>query len=140
MKILLILSITIILSAFDNVTAAKIFNKIFLDMLQKQEINVYTNDKVYLDVIEKAENLSVSNSCETADIVLITQADTVSNTCKEKPAFATSKKAFKTFDDAVGSFYWDRGHIKIKFSKNRLEKFNIRLSSSYDKYYIKEES
>ncbi len=138
MKILLIISLAIVLSAFDTITAAKIFDKIFHGMISKEYIAVYSSNKIYREVILSATSLHLSDSCKDADIVLIDNLSEIPKECKDKILFSTSYLAFKKFDNAVGAFYWDRGHISIKFLKSRLDKHKIKLPNTFKKYMMKE--
>ena len=139
MKTLLILSLALVLSAFDNITAAKIFDKLFQTMMNKQDVKVYTSNETYQKVILGAPSLKMTDSCYEADIILVDALNEISKECEEKLFFTTSYFVFKKFDNAVGAFYWDRGHISIKFYKSRLDKYNVKLPHTFTKYLVKEE-
>lgn len=139
MKTLLILFLALVLSAFDSVTAVKIFDKLFMAMINKQNITVYTSSETYQDVINNSFYLHLNDDCMYADIILVDSMKEIPKECEEKLFFTTSYLVFKEFDNAVGAFYWDRGHISIKFSKSRLDKHNIKLPDTFKKYILEKE-
>ena len=139
MKTLLILLLASVLSAFDTITAAKIFDKIFQAMTDKQQVKVYSSNEMYKEVVISAPSLNLVSSCKEADIILIDSMKEIPKECKEKLFFTTSNFVFKKFDNAVGAFYCDRGHISIKFSESRLDNHNVKLPNSFKKYISKEE-
>jgi len=122
------------LVAFDRATASKIFDKIFHAMLNKKEITVYTMDREYQDVIMDAPELYLCTLVSKADIILVNKLSEVPKGSANRLLFATSYLVYKENRDAVGAFYWDRGHIKIEFSRQRLLEKSIRLPQSFDKY------
>lgn len=136
MKAILLLSLALMLSAFDTQTAARIFDKIFHAMISQENITVYTVSDTYSEVVIHAPTLHLSGSCKDADIILVDDIREVPAKCNEKLLFTTSYAVFKKMDNAVGAFYWDRGHITIKFSKSRLFKHNITLPENFNKYIM----
>jgi len=138
MKIALILSFSLALFAFDSLTASKIFDKILHGLMQKEKISVYTSNEKYAGVIRDAQRLVLIKDAKKADIILVNDFDEIPEGSERQLLFSTSYPVFKQMDNAVGAFYWDRGHIKIEFSKRRLKKYNISLKPSLSKY-IKED-
>ena len=134
MKIVLILFLTLELLAFDSATASKIFDKIFHAMIKKEKISVYVINENYIKVIVNSPNLYISDQPKDADIILVDGFNEIPEDCSDKLLFTTSYPVYKDTKNAVGAFYWDRGHIKIEFSKQRLKKSKISLPSSFDKY------
>ena len=134
MKIFLILALSLELFAFDRITASKIFDKIFQALVPKEKILVYANDEMYADVIFNSMYLSLSDDSKIADIILVTSIKDIPINSENKLLFATSYLVYKQNKNAVGAFYWDRGHIKIEFSKSRLRDKNISLPESFEKY------
>lgn len=134
MKKILILFLFLELFAFDNATASKIFDKIFHAIVKKEDVSVYTSNETYKGVINMTPNLYLEADYENADIILVNSLNEIPKNCLNKVLFTTSYLVFKHIDDAVGAFYWDRGHIKIEFSKKRLKDHNISLPESFEKY------
>ncbi len=130
----LILLLSISLQAFDSGTAAKIFEKIFVAMLHKESIQVYTGNEAYSKVIYLAPSLSVTGDFKAADIILVDDFDEIPQGSEGMLMFSTSYPVYKEVDDAVGAFYWDRGRIKIEFSKERLKAKKITLPDTFNKY------
>ena len=138
MKTLLILFLPLLLSAFDNITAGKIFDKIFQAMIDKPQVKIYSSNDIYKKVVITASSLTLTESCKDADIILVDSMKEIPKECEEKMFFTTSNRVFKNFDNAVGAFYWDRGHIRIKFLQSRLDNYNLKLPDTFNKY-IEEE-
>ena len=138
MKTLFILFLPLLLSAFDTIVAGKIFHKIFLAMIDKSQVKVYTSNDVYKKVVITAPSLNLLNDCKEADIILLTTMKEISKKCEEKIHFTTSNRVYNKFNNAVGAFYWDKGHIKIKFLQSRLDKHNVQLPNNFKKYIQKE--
>lgn len=134
MKKALILLLFLELFAFDTVTASKIFDKIFHAMVKKENISVYTVDEIYKEVIAITPTLYLNDNYEEADIILVNDFSEIPESSSDKLIFTTSYPVFRDTDYAVGAFYWDRGHIKIEFSKRKLRDKNILLPSSFEKY------
>lgn len=134
MKLFLILSLSLELFAFDQVTASKIFDKIFGAMIQKEKILVYAPDEMYAEVISHSMYLTISKDFEGADIILIHKLKDIPHGSEDKLMFTTSYLVYKKTKSAVGAFYWDRGHFKIEFSKKRLKDKKISLPASFQKY------
>jgi len=133
-KLLLFFYLVFELAAFDSATASKIFDKIFHAMINKEKISVYTKTKTYQNVILDSAHLNLSSSPKTADIILVNHLNEVPKNSKHYLLFSTSYLVYKENENTVGAFYWDRGHIKIEFSRKRLLHKNIKLPSSFDKY------
>jgi hypothetical protein len=135
LKSLLLLCVLIFeLFAFDSVTASKIFDKIFHAMINKEKLSVYTKTKIYQDVILDSEHLQLSSSAETADIILVSHLNEIPKNSNKYLLFSTSYLVYENNENTVGAFYWDRGHIKIEFSRKRLQNKKIKLPNSFNKY------
>ena len=133
-KYLLFFILGLQLFAFDSATASKIFDKIFHAMLNQKEITVYTMDEDYQKVIIDASELYLCTLASKSDIILVNKLSEVPKGSENRLLFATSYLVYKENKNAVGAFYWDRGHIKIEFSRQRLLDKNIHLPQSFDKY------
>jgi len=130
-----ILLLTLNLSAFDTQMASKIFDKIFLALIDKKEIYVYTKDERYYEVIEQAPHLSLVKNSSYADIVLVNNCKNLSPESSLK-LFTTNLTIYKKREESIGIFYWKHGRPKIIFSKERLKKFNIIVNKQWQKYII----
>jgi len=136
-KILFSLILTVQVLAFDTPTAAKIFNKIFNEMSMQTPIRVYCINAKYQKVIQLAKDLKLEKNVTFADIVLV---DALSEIPKGKHPiiFTTNLSVFRKNTHAIGAFYWEHGRPKIVFLQSRLQKHNITLSKSFQRYIVKE--
>ena len=138
MKIILIVLLALNLYAFDIKLASKIFNKLFIAIVQKDNIYVFTKEEEYFEVIKLAEHLNLANKPQNADIILVNKEINLPKNLN-KILFTTEYKLFKKNQHAIGVFYWKHGRPKIIFTKERLKYFNITLDSKWNKY-IKSEN
>ncbi|QOY55740.1 hypothetical protein HUE87_05815 [Candidatus Sulfurimonas marisnigri] len=134
MKFILFVLLALELFAFDTATASKIFDKIFLAMVDKDNISVYTVNNKYKEVVLASSNLYISSEVESADIILVDSLEEIPKNSEGLLLFTTSHVVYKVNKDSVGAFYWDRGHIKIEFSRVRLHNKQISLPQNFDKY------
>ncbi len=119
--------------AFDTSMAAKIYDKLFLAVIQKERVAVYTVDKAYFEVIEQAPDLYLVEGPEQADIALVNHKEDLPSTTYPL-IFTTDIRIYEEHLSTIGIFYWDHGRPKIIFSKERLRAFNITLHEQWSKY------
>jgi len=124
------------LNAFDIKIAAKIFDKIFTALIQKDTINVYTKDKEYIKVVRLAQHLKLMHTISNADIVLINDNNNLPKN-NNIPLFTTNLTLYEKHKNMIGVFYWKHGRPKIAFSKEGLLDFKIILDSKWKKYVKK---
>ena len=133
-KFFLILLLVVNTYAFDVQIASKIFDKLFVALIQKNDSNilVYTKDKEYYAVIDAAEHLELITNSDQSDIILVNKEE---NLPKSSVAlFTTNTKLFLKNENVLCVFFWKHGRPKIIFSQERLENFNITLDKKWSKY------
>lgn len=119
--------------AFDTGMAAKIYERLFHAVVQKEHITVYTVDEEYIEVVHLSPALELTTKLANADIALITHKKDLPSTTYPL-VFTTDLRIYKEHPSAIGIFYWEHGRPKIIFSKERLKKFKITLSPEWSKY------
>jgi len=132
MKILLILFLVSTIYAGDLKLASNIFEKIILAISHdtKTKIYIYT----HIEAIEEySEKFNLVNSCEDSDIVILSSVKNIPSRCSSKLLFGTRYKHLKN-KKVIGAFFWQKGRPNVLFYRDRLEKNNIKLDSSFDKY------
>jgi len=132
MKIFLILFLVSTIYAGDLKLASNIFEKIILAISHdtKPKIYIYT----HIEAIEEySEKFNLVNSCEDSDIVILSSVKKIPSRCSSKLLFGTRYKHLKN-KKVIGAFFWQKGRPNILFYRDRLEKNNIKLDSSFDKY------
>jgi len=111
----------------------KIINKISLALTNKSLVFVHTDNKESLDIIFKSKKLRYASTCEKANLILTDNKNF--DECKDKRlVFATNYLSFKSLQDAVGAFFYQKGRPNIVFRKEILEKHNISLPEEFDKF------
>lgn len=120
------------IDASDIKLASSIFNNIISAITYKTKSFVYIHTQV--DTIEKYPgNLIRVYDCKEADVVVLSNTKNIPDSCSGKILFGT-RYYHMEHNDVVGSFFWQKGRPNILFYQKRLEKYNIRLESDYDKY------
>ena len=119
--------------ALNAKTASKIYTKIFKAMLDKDRIYVYVENEKYMGIFNYTDSMEYAANKENSDIILVTTKEELSMD-DSKIFFTTEIALMEQHDNILGAFYWDHGRPKIIFIKDRLEKHNIKLHKSFQKY------
>ena len=134
-KVFLICIFISTIYASDVKLASSIFSMVAVALTQKTNPGVY----VHLE-IESIENypaqLIIIDSCLQADIVILSNTKNIPKQCEGKILFGTRYSHLKD-TRVVGAFFWQKGRPNILFYRDRLEKNNIKLDSSFNKYIEK---
>lgn len=128
------------LHAFDTITAAKIFNKLFTAMVPATVVYVYTASPEYREVIVRAENLYLTSSVKTADVILVTTFQDLPEGSEGRLLFATSLALLRKNPSVVGAFYWKKGRVQIEFVASRLRAHHIVLPPAFASFIVEEPS
>lgn len=113
--------------------AAKIIDKISMELTKKEKVSVFTNDIRNLYIIKISKHLNREKDCQKADLVL-TKEQKLPLCNNNTLIFATDYLAFKKLPEAIGAFFYQKGRPNIVFRKEILAKHNIVLSKEFEKY------
>lgn len=113
---------------------SSIIKVIFQALYQKQNITVFVSDETKTIIVKEA-GFSVATLCSKADIVY---TNSILENCTNKPIFTDNYPLFKENTNVIGAFYWSKGRPNIMFSSKRMEKFNMGLPTSLQKYEMSE--
>jgi len=131
-KIIFVFLIITTVNAGDIKKASSIFNMVIKNITHKHAPKVYLH--VEIESIKKyPKNLKITTRCSDADVVVLSTVKYIPSTCKDKILFGTRYSHLKN-TNVVGAFFWQKGRPNILFYKKRLDKYNIRLGSGFDKY------
>lgn len=83
-----------------------------------------------------SDGLELVYSCSNADVVVVSTLKNLPDLCFDKIIFGTKYSHLKD-SRVVGAFFWQKGRPNILFYKDRLDKNDIKLDSSFDKYIEK---
>ncbi len=119
----------------DTQKASSIFNMIAKSITQKTNPNVYIHTEIESLKLYPGE-LNIVTDCSKADMVILSHTKDISLKCKKKILFGTRYSHLKN-TNVIGAFFWQKGRPNILFYQKRLDKHNIKLSSSFDKYIEK---
>ncbi len=112
--------------------ASSIFNNIVNSLSGKYYAPVYIHTRI--ESIQKYPgNINILKNCSEADIVILSNVKNIPYECKNKILFGTRYYHLKN-PNVIGAFFWQKGRPNILFYKSRLDKHNIKLDSSFDKY------
>ena len=131
-KLLLILILTITVHASDNKKASDIFNLLVKEITKKASPNVYLF-KGNSSIEEYPGSLNIVTECNKADLIILSTTRNIPKGCLEKILFGTRYSHLKN-SNVVGAFFWQKGRPNILFYKKRLEKNNLKLDSSFNRY------
>jgi len=132
MKILLILFLVTTIYASDLKLASSIFEKITVAISHEDKPKIYVYS--HIDAIEEChEKFNLVDNCIDADIVLLSTIKNIPSTCRDKILFGTRYKHLKN-KNVIGAFFWQKGRPNVLFYKDRLDKKNIKLDVSLNKY------
>ena len=106
-------------------------------MLAK-EITKKTNPSVYLhignDYIQQNPgSINIVTECSNADLIILSTTKKIPQECSNKILFGTRYSHLKN-PNVIGSFFWQKGRPNILFYEKRLQKNDIKLHSSFNKY------
>lgn len=121
--------------ASDEELESSIFNKLVTAVTKKEKSKVYIHTKVE-SIKEHTAEFILVDGCEDADVVILSTVENIPQGCNKKILFGTRYSHLKD-DRVVGAFFWQKGRPNILFYKNRLDKNNIMLNPSFDKYIEK---
>jgi len=110
----------------------KLYEKIFSSIYPSQKLKIYSDDTVS-ELLKKSDMFIIVSTCDDANI-LIGKNFSFDKKCTNKPQFATSYNSFINNENVIGAFYWRKGRPQIKFKKDILNKFNITLPKSLEKF------
>jgi len=131
-KILLTLFLITSIYASDDKKASGIFNLIIKEVTKKEDPTVYIHTSIS-SLQKYPGNIKIVKKCEKADLVILSTTKNIPKECADKILFGTRYSHLKNFN-VIGAFFWQKGRPNILFYKKRLEKQNIKLNSSFDKY------
>ena len=134
-KLLIIfICLFIVLNANDDVYTLNLYEKVFPTIFKKRPIKVFV-DKDTKEMLKNSDKFEIINSCNKSVVLLIGKKfGKISKECKDKPIFSTHYRSYKRQKNSFGALYWRKGRLQIKFKRDVLKRFNIKLPSDLEKY------
>ena len=121
-----------LLLASDEDIATKIYISIAKELSHKTHPTFYLHGTI--KHLNKNKKIPTSLTCEQADIIVLNTLEKLPKNCKEKLLFTNSYNVYAQDENIIGAFFWQKGRPNIIFNKNVLERKNIILSPSFNKY------
>jgi len=112
---------------------AHIFAKIAHEFIDKEVVNIYTDDKSLLKTKGIIPTLKFTTR-EESDIVFLSKEEDIDCEGTTKYIFSTSYKMYKSSKDVIGAFFWQKGRPNIIIKLSMLKKLDIELSQEFQKY------
>ena len=131
-SIIVVLLLSLTLSASSSKSEKKIYGYLLHSIFPaKSTIHVWTDDSKKKEILNGNDIVVVEN-LEDADIVFVYHTKELET---KKILFTGSYKLLKRYvDQAIGGFFWLKGRANIVFLKTNLEKEQIKLPQSLEKY------
>jgi hypothetical protein len=131
----IVLFISTILNSDDLQIESSIFKEVIGAMVKTDNPKVFIY-KENNSLQKYSDGLELVYSCSNADVVVISTLKNLPSLCFDKIIFGTKYSHLKD-SRVVGAFFWQKGRPNILFYKDRLDKNDIKLDSSFDKYIEK---
>ena len=131
----IVLFISTILNSDDLQIESSIFKEVIGGMIKADRPKVFIY-KENNSLQKYSDGLELVHSCSDADVVVVSTLKNLPDVCFDKIIFGTKYSHLKD-TRVIGAFFWQKGRPNILFYKDRLEKNNIKLDSSFDKYIEK---
>lgn len=136
MKTILLLLITGLLvqanGIHGNLDGDRIIIEKMLGSIQNsKKIKVYIQDENFVNIIKKSKILIRVKSCEEADFTLLNEGSLIE--CK-RPSIVFNFREFRASSNAIGVFFWQKGRPTIRFSLNRLNHYNLKVTGELEKF------
>ena len=123
-----------LLNANSNQYEVELYNKVLPSIFTKKPITVFV-DKETKALLKESKKFKIVNKCDAKVVLLIGKNFTnLSTLCRHKPQFSTSYKSFKNDINSFGAFYWRKGRPQIRFQQEVIDRYNLRLPDSLQKY------
>jgi len=134
------------LFALEKGSTLKVYHEIFMSVLHKEKVKVYTSAKELKEVFRTSPEIVLVNDPDLADIVVVDTDRSYQDVLKHMdiqqqykiPFFATHYQLLTAYDNVIGALYWKKGRSQLLFVKPRLERFGIILSSEYKPFIVDE--
>ena len=132
LKLLFFLLPLSILCADATVKEIKIHDSIAKSIFSKGEVKTYIpSSDLHSKISEYSKVMEPSPLLDASYIIL---SDALDINTENAVLFVTDYKLLKKYKNAVGAFYWKKGRPTIIFIRERVERKNISLPSSLEKY------
>ena len=133
-KIIFILLIFWNILFANNSYELKLYEKILPSIFLQMPIKIYT-DKDTKKLLVNSDKFDILTTCTDAVVVIVGKNfENISQECTNKPIFATSYRWFKKNQNSFGAFYWRKGRPQLKFKLDILNKYNLVLPDTFEKY------
>ncbi len=104
---------------------------ILISMSKEAKTTVYTSSNTLKKILCNTDVLKFVQNCEKADFVLSSENE--NKKCK-KPELVFKYTNYIKNPYAVAVFFWQKGRPTIRFSKQRLKKFGIKIHGELSKF------
>lgn len=119
--------------ASDTQLATEIYLTIAKAVTQKEFPSIFVQNGNALLPLE-SEAFSQVKQCRDADFIIVRDYERLPEPCQKKLLFATRYKTFLKHPEIIGAFFWQKGRPNIIFGRERLEKRQLKLDASFDRY------
>ena len=136
MRIFAIFLINILLSlhlfASENKWEGMILKKMLQSIVKDRAVCIYTKDKSLQKEFSKTYRYHIVDECQGSDFVLL-RSNEHNGSCY-KPTIVFNYYDYLHMPTAIGVFFWQKGRPTIRFSKKRLNHFNLEVTGELSKF------
>ena len=133
-KILIIIFMLTSLSYADAQYELILYEKIVPNIFGKKS-KIFV-DKSNTQLFLNSNKLILVYDCKQADVLIGKNFTDLPKECEGKPIFSTNHRSFENNNNAIGAFYWKRYKPTIIFRNSTLNRFNLVLPKSLQRYSI----
>lgn len=111
----------------------KIYERVLPSIFDVDKINVFASGDLRY-TLSKSKHFKVVSDCNDALILMGKGFKGLPKKCLNKPLFATNYITFKKYINSFGAFYWRKARPQLRFKKDVLKKFGLKLPRKLYKY------
>ncbi len=118
----------------------KIIEKVFRDLLSKEEVFIYVigsrKEEFIKSVEEFSDHLKPVKDCKKGEILFIAglYRKEIPPDCRGMLIFGSRREYIYRFPNSIGSFYWRKGRPNLTIIRERLKKWKMKLPKEYDQF------
>ena len=131
------------LYGLESQTTLRLYESLFQTFVHKSTPFVYVSDGEYKKIFKQSHVLKLTEELSKADIVLITDESIfltllplLKKSQKKPIVFGTQRKFLQLSPLFIGTLYWKKGRVQLRFLSERLQRANIVLPEKFQRYIL----
>jgi len=131
------------LYGLESQTTLRLYESLFHAFVHKPTPLVYVTSGEYEKIFKQSKGLHLTEDLTQADIVLVTDESMflallpLLKKFQKKPiVFGTQRKFLQLSPLFIGTLYWKKGRVQLRFLSERLKRANIVLPEKFQRYIL----